>query len=488
METLSSRLRAVTQIAPEHPAIVGQGNTLSYRELLQEIQNLATHLARVGIGPGSRVGLALPNGAGFVTSFFAVVHVGGVVVPLNPVLQEAEMSAIMADARLSVVLTEQTLRERCARALGAAAGLETDRVIIPEDLDCLDDTAWTAELAEPQSQALYLYSSGTTGQPKCVARNHFNLLYETDCLIAALQLSPSDCVLGVAPFTHINGLMRSMVASMLAGATLVPLAQFERRTVGRVIQEHAITIFIGVPFMFAMLAETRWPQPIDFSSLRFCVSSSAPLRPDTSIRFHERYGLYLRQLYGTTETGTIALNLSRQPERSLDAVGTPLQGVTLDVFGEDFQVMPAGEVGDIGIQSPAAACEYLNAPEHTKMAFRDGYFFPGDIGRKDSEGLIYLLGRKSLFINRGGYKVNPYEIEELIDGHPKVQEVVVIGVETAYGDEKIKAVIVPAESFEEHEIVDYCRGKVADFKIPSIVEFRPALPKSATGKVLRKFL
>jgi long-chain acyl-CoA synthetase len=279
-----------------------------------------------------------------------------------------------------------------------------------------------------------------------------------------------------------------MVASMLSGATLIPLAQFERRAVGRIIQEHAATIFIGVPFMFAMLAETRWPQPVDFASLRLCISSSAPLRPNTCVRFHERYGIHVRQLYGSTETGSIAVNLSPRPEEFIESVGTPLEGVTVDIFSEDRRVLPPGEVGDIGIKSPAAAQEYPSSPDQTSTAFMNGYFFPGDIGRKDAEGRVYLLGRKSLFINRGGYKVNPYEIEELINRHPKVQEVAVVGVDTAYEDQKIKAVIVPTEPYEEHEIIEFCRGQVADFKIPSIVEFRPELPKSATGKVLRKML
>lgn len=494
METLSTRLRMQAEAALAHPAVIESGHTLSYRDMVHAMHELATRLVAIGIGTGSRVAVLLPNSAEFVSAFFAIAHVGGIVVPLNPALRAAEIAAILEDAQVSLVLTTAALRTQCVQALQATPSLRAEAMVLePLAESCSREQSqarsWPAELATPHSPVLYLYSSGSTGRPKRVARNHFNLLYETDRLIAALQLTPQDRVLGVTPFSHINGLMRSMVAAMLSGATLVPLAQFERRAVGRAIQEHAITVFIGVPFMFEALAETRWPQPVDFASLRYCISSSAPLRSETAMRFHERYGIYVRQLYGCTETGTIAVNLSPQPQCYGDSVGTPLEGITVEIFSENRrQILSPGAVGEIGIKSPAAANEYPGSPEQTRMAFHDGYFFPGDIGRKDAQGQIYLVGRKSLFINRAGYKVNPYEIEEILQKHPKVQEAAVIGVDTEHGDQKIKAVIVPLVPCEEREVIEFCRDKMADFKVPSIIEFRTELPKSATGKLLRTVL
>ena len=479
-----------------HPAIIEHGRILSYQELVGAVQRLAGLLVEAGARSGTPIALMLPNGARFVISFFAVTHVGGIVLPLNPSLQEPEIASVVEEAKVSLVLTIPELRYRCAQALRSAGGLGEDSVIVLDEPGQLREGSdekilampWSTERALPHAPVLYLYSSGSTGRPKRIGRSHFNLLYETDRLIAALRLSPSDHVLGVTPFSHINGLMRSMIASVLSGATLFPVAQFERRAVARFIQEHSITVFIGVPFMFAMLTETRWPQPVDFSSLRLCISSSAPLRSDLSRRFRERYGVYVRQLYGTTETGTISVNLSLRLEDSLDSVGTPLDGIDVEIFSENGRVLAPGEIGEIGIRSPAAAQEYSGLPDQTKATFWNGYFFPRDIGRKDSEGQIYLIGRKSLFINRGGYKVNPYDIEDLIHQHPKVREAAVVAVDTEYGDQKIKAVIVPSEPCEEREIIEFCCGKVADFKIPSIVDFRTELPKSSTGKILRKAL
>jgi long-chain acyl-CoA synthetase len=496
LSTLSARLSATAERYPERPAIVEGDRVRTYRGLSGAIQALARRLVDTGVEPGACVALVLPNGAGFVRSFFAVAHAGGIVFPLNPSLQEAEIAALLKDAHASLVLTVGEHRDRCARALRAAAGLEESAVIAldepaeppgPAAEEKVEPLGLSAR-ATPEATVLYLYSSGSTGRPKRIERTHFHLLYETDRLIEALQISAMDRLLGVTPFSHTNGLMRSMVASMLAGAALVPLAQFERRAVGRTLEGHAITVFIGVPFMFAMLADTRWPRPLDLSSLRFCISSSAPLRPDTGVRFQDRYGIQVRQLYGTTETGTISVNLDPEATASIASVGMPLPGVSVEIFSSDRRVLEAGAVGEIGIKSPAAASEYPAAPEQTQAAFRNGYFFPGDIGYKDPGGRIYLVGRQSLFINRGGYKVNPYEIEEVIDRHPKVRESVVVGVDTEYGDQKIKAIVVPVEPCAEEEIIEFCRGQIASFKTPSIVEFRTALPKSATGKVQRKAL
>jgi long-chain acyl-CoA synthetase len=172
----------------------------------------------------------------------------------------------------------------------------------------------------------------------------------------------------------------------------------------------------------------------------------------------------------------------------LDSVGIPLDGISVDIFSEDRQPVSAGQEGEIGIKSSAAIRQYPGLPEQTAESFWNGYFFPGDIGRKAADGSIYLVGRKSLFINRAGYKVNPTEIEELIEQHPKVKEAAVIGVDTQYGDQKIKAVLVANEPVDELEIVEFCRDKIADFKVPSIIEFRTELPKSSTGKILRKAL
>lgn len=487
METLYSKFRKIAAEHTEHPAIMGDGSCLSYGGLLTAVQQLGAELGKLGVRRGSPVGLMRSNDATFVSAFFAVAEVGGIVVPINPSFKGAEIASILADSEADLVLTSENLARNVRSAESSV------KILVPEDPRTVRSAGGyeqdePASSASPNDPVLYMYSSGSTGRPKRIIRNHYQLLYETERLIASLALSSADRVIGVAPFSHINGLMRSMVASMLSGAMLFPISQFERGAVAETIQDHRITVFIGVPFMFTVLSETRWPRPVDFSSLRWCISSSAPLRGDISRKFHERYGNFVYQLYGSTETGTIAVNLSPNPEAFLDSVGHPLDGVSVEIFSEDRQLLTGSADGEIGIRSPAAIQGYPGLPEQTQQSFWNGYFFPGDVGHKDAEGRIYLEGRKSLFINRGGYKVNPYEIEELLEQHPKIKEAAVIGVETEHRDQKIKAVIVSDEPLEELEIMEFCRARVADFKVPSIVEVRTSLPRSPTGKLLRKAL
>ena len=328
-DTVGGRFRNVADANPQHPAVLWNSRPVTYASLANGVARLARRLTEAGAEPGARVAIALPNGPAFVRAFLATAYSGGVIVPINPALTESEVASLAADAGVGFVITNAELRERCTDALLMAGNenretvLEIGDEVAPGD-DALPgepeggDTAWPEGAAASSDPVLYLYSSGSTGKPKRIVRTHFNLLYETDRLTKALGFSPEDRIIGVAPFSHVNGLTRSMLASMLSGATLVPLPKYERRAVARTIEEHRITIFIGVPFMFQVLAETRWPRPVDFSSLRYCFSSSAPLPREASVAFRDRYGLYVRQLYGSSETGTIALNLADEPAESLD--------------------------------------------------------------------------------------------------------------------------------------------------------------------------
>jgi long-chain acyl-CoA synthetase len=335
---------------------------------------------------------------------------------------------------------------------------------------------------------MFQFSSGSTGTPKKIARTHANLLFELNSLVETLNLSNQDRFIGVAPFSHVNGLMRSMMACVRVGGTLHPVAKFERQAVVRLIEANDISMFIAVPFMFSILAQSNFRPAPDFSSLRLCVSASAPMPKKFNQMFYAKFGIYVRQLYGSTETGTISVNLSPDIETSLESVGTPIAGVEVEVFLEDGRVAAVDEMGEFAVKSPGAIKGYESLPEINREAFREGYFFTGDLGQKDEHGLLSLIGRKKFFINKGGYKIDPRSIEEILEGHPKVEEVVVLGIPTPYGDEKVKAVIVPNTPCTVEEIVEHCQGKIADFKIPSLVEFRDELPKSPTGKIRRGML
>jgi long-chain acyl-CoA synthetase len=490
VKTLNEMLSIVTEQNPKRIAIVDEGRAISYAELRQYIACLVEELRRVGTRPGDRVALLLPNGLAFVKSYFSIVALGAVAVPLNDHYQQSELRSFLEISGVSLLLTSQDLAPLCRQVLAErqeACGLFL--VGHTEDASGLDpNSVANGGLAiGAETPVMHQFSSGTTGKPKRIARTHANLLFELDSLIQTLRITNEDRFLGVTPFSHVNGLMRSMMASLRGGATLYPAARFDRHVVVETIEKQRISVFIGVPFMFGVMAKTNYGRQPDFSSLRLCISASAPMPAALNRQFHEKFGIYVRQLYGSSETGTISVNLSDEIDESLESVGRPIAGVNVEIYSDDGEVTSAKEVGEIAVKSEAAIPSY-GSEDLDKGTFRNGYFFTGDLGRKDQNGLLFLVGRKKLFINKGGYKINPREVEDLLESHPKIEEAIVIGVATPFGDEKVKAVLVTNAACAQEEVIDFCRGKISDFKIPSLIEFTEAFPKSPTGKVRRELL
>lgn len=489
MKTIPEMFAKVAKESASRTAIADGNETVSYEVLERKIASLANELGNLGVRKGDRVALLLPNGLDFVRSYFAVASLGAIVVPMNDNYQQTELLYFLDVCGVSLLITTKEHAELCHQIVSMHESpckllfVEDYRGYSQAALNSLGDLE-----IEPDAPVMYQFSSGSTGRPKQIGRSHKNLLFELDSFIKTLSVTNEDRFLGVAPFSHVNGLMRSMMACISAGATLYPLPKFERRAAAEVVENNKISVFIAVPFMFTMLAQTNFRKRPDFSSLRLCVSASAPMPKKLNQEFYGSFGIYVRQLYGSTETGTISVNLSTDVQHSLESVGTPISGVEVEVFTDDGRVAKTDEIGEFAVKSPAAIKGYDGLEDANKEVFQNGYFFTGDLGIRDREGHLYLVGRKKFFINKGGYKINPHDIEQLLESHPKVEEAVVVGAPTSYGDERVKAVIVLKEPCREEEIIEYCQGKIADFKIPSVIEFRESLPKSPTGKIRRKML
>ncbi len=488
MKTVAEILPSIAERTPRQTAIVDGPKRLDYRQLDLSTRHLAIRLRELGVETGDRVGLLLPNSLEFVTAYFGAVAAGAVVVPLNEHYQETELRYFTEQCGLKVLLTSAQHRDLCGRVLEEASQpclpFFVEKWINETPLVEPDRTLW----ARPDLPVMYQFSSGSTGAPKRIARDHARILFELESFRTTMGIRSEDRFIGVAPFSHVNGLMRSMMSSLYAGATLFPVSRFDRHGVAELVERERTSIFIAVPFMFGMLAKTRFTRQPDFSSLRLCVSASAPMPVNLNQEFERRFGRFVRQLYGSTETGTISVNLSADVSESLETVGTPIRGVRVGSFSETGELLEPGAEGELGICSPGAISGYEDLEEVNREVFRDGFFLTGDIGRINARGEITLLGRKKFFINKGGYKINPQEIESLLETHPAVEEVAVVGVPTAFEDEKVKAVIIKKGEVTADELVEYCREKIADFKIPSVLEFREALPKSSTGKIRKKLL
>jgi long-chain acyl-CoA synthetase len=473
--------------APERLA-VRDGRDWSYGELRAWSARITDGLAPHCRLPGERVGLMMPNSAAYVAAFYGIARAGGVIAPLNARYRSQELVYYLGDTQATAVIVPPALLPIITETVATLAAPPT-LLVVDDAGDCTVVRAGHAT-GRPAGGTdspplLHQYTSGSTGAPKRVIRTHAQLLFELERLARLFALDVGDRLLGAAPFTHVNGLVRTMMTSMYVGGTLHPLREFRRREVLDLVTRERVTYLGAVPSLFVILADTPVRGAVDLSSLRTVFSASAPLLPADNRRFHDKYGHWIRQLYGSTETGTISVNLAADVENSLASVGHALPDVRFDVVDEQGRPLPAGEEGEVRIASPGAIASYDDNPEASASAFRDGWYWSGDLGRRAADGALTLTGRKKLLINRGGFKVNPLEVEEAIASHAKVREVAVVGAPGPHGDDLVRAVIVAHMPCTAEEIVAHCAARIADYKIPSRIEFRDALPKSETGKLLR---
>jgi long-chain acyl-CoA synthetase len=469
-------------------ALVYGDERMEYSELRERVDRLAAGLAARGLGDGAPVGLVLPNVPDFAVAFLAILRAGGVAVPLNPQFKEAELEFYFGECGVKAAIADETSAPAC---MGVAARMDAG----PEVFTSLGALVGDGTPAAPEldADAVFQYSSGSTGRPKRVPRTHRQLRAEAEAYASAIGLGGDDTVFCTIALFHTYGMGCCLLAAVHAGARLVlfdnpnPFLLQRGRALELIEREHA-TVFPGVPFTFRLLAEA--PEDADLSSLRLCYSAAAPLPRQTFDAFKERFGVPVRQLYGCTEAGCVTVNVDEDALAAPGSVGTPMDGVELRIADEQGEPVEAGRIGEILIRSDAMTRVYADAGELNGQAFSDGWFRSGDRGRIDDEGRLVITGRTKLLIDvRGSDKVDPIEVEDVLAVHPKVAEVVVVGVAGEVpGEETVKAVVVPAGDCQERELIRYCRERLADYKVPSRVEFREEIPTGPGGKVLRSYL
>jgi long-chain acyl-CoA synthetase len=387
------------------------------------------------------------------------------------------------------VITDSDGAPACS---GVAVRLEAPPEVFPSIEPLVEEGG--APPAQPglDDDAVYQYSSGSTGRPKRAPRTHRHLRAEADAYAAAIGLRPEDSIFCTIALFHTYGMGCCLLAAVRSGAALVlfenpnPFVLQRGRALALLERERA-TVFPGVPFTFRVLAEAS--EEADLSSLRLCFSAAAALPRSTFNAFRERFGVPVRQLYGCTEAGCVTVNVDDDAVATAASVGTPLEGVELRIVDEAGQPVEDGHIGDVLVRSVAMTPGYADAAELNADAFRDGWFASGDRGRIDETGRLFLTGRVKRLIDVRGDKVDPVEVEDVLAVHPKVAEVVVVGVESDVpGEETVKAVVVPAGDAHERELIRYCRERLADYKVPSRVEFLDEIPTGPGGKVLRSKL
>jgi len=471
---------------PERKAVEAHGSAVSYGDLRIAVDGFFSQLETLGFGKGDPVIVLLPNGVEFVIAVFAVAKLGGIVVPVNLSFQVKELQFYLRDSGACAVVTTAELASRH----GALIQDVNPGCHVLTSIPRSDSARPEADVARASfdGNVLYQYSSGSTGTPKRVVRNQANLVQEANNYAHTVKLTREDRILAVVPMFHAHGFGNCLLATIRVAATMYTLESFNRQQVIDALVDKNITIFPGVPFMFGILADSPSIVAARLPALRLAFSAGAPLAHQTFENFLHKFGVPVRQLYGSTETGSATINMGSTAGDLWSSVGQAIHKVEMKIVDDDGRPAGVDQTGEIVIRSQAMTRGYANLEEANRQTFRDGYFWSGDLGRVDTDGNLFISGRKTLFINVGGNKVDPAQIEALIDGHPAVAESVVLGVDGGHGQEIIKAVVVCKQACDAEQIRDWCRGKIADFKVPRIVEFRDEIPRSPLGKILRKYL
>src|SRR5579859_426099 len=490
-----------------------QVRTYTNIELARGATQLAAGLRSLGVEPGDRVLVMMPNAPEVAAAYQAVSRAGAVIIPVLPLLKGPELHFIAENSGAKAILTSSLLLPLLR---GALTAIPTMRYIIStgiasEQSEKLDDTlqivAYQDVVAKgaakveqyltdldgirptPDDMAVILYTSGTTGRPKGVVLTHRNLV--SNALggkgTAEQEERSQENQLAILPLAHAFGILVLNIV-YLSGVTVVMHARFDAQAVLSAIERHRITAFAGVPAMFVALLYTPDADKYDTSSLQYCASGSAPLPVNILEGFQQKFGCQIREGYGLSEGSAALTAHSGDIPQKPGSVGKPLPDVEVLVVDENDHPLPTGEVGEIIARGPNIMQSYYNLPEETATALRNGWLHTGDMGRFDEDGYLYIVERKKDLIIRGGFNIYPRDIEEVLTTHPAVIEVAVVGVPSERMGEEVKAFVVTRAPVDAETLMAYCREQLANYKTPSQIEFVQALPRNAIGKIDKKEL
>jgi long-chain acyl-CoA synthetase len=474
----------------ERPVLRMDDLVLSYRELREAAGRVTSLLSSLRIEPGDRVALMMPNVPAFPVIFYGAIGAGAVVVPMNPLLKSREVAFYLGDSGAKVIFAWHAASDEAAKG-AESAGAEMIRVDEPDAssvLAGLEPAGRRAERAE-NDDAVILYTSGTTGQPKGAELTHANLTRNAELTaVTLIKAGPDDVIMGCLPLFHVFGLTCGLFATICSGSCLTLLPRFDPAKALEIIGRDKVTIFEGVPTMYAAMLHQPGSADADVSSLRTCISGGAAMPVELMRSFERTFGCIILEGYGLSETSPVASFNHPDKVRKPGSIGTPILGVEMRVVDADGADVPVGEIGEIAIRGHNIMKGYWQRPEATAEAIPDGWFRSGDLAKVDEDGYFFIVDRKKDMIIRGGYNVYPREVEEVFYEHPAVAEAAVIGISHDELGEEIGAAVAlkPGEEATTGELREFVRERVAAYKYPRYVWLVPGLPKGPTGKILRR--
>ncbi len=507
--TLVDLLDEAVEAYGDATCLIYAGTSLTYKQVGDKVQRIAAFLLELGLKKGDRVGIFLPNTPEFVISYYGILKAGGVVMAMNPSYRAPEVKAQAVDAEIQFLILPG-FSYATVKPIQGETSIRRMIVVGEEPIDlAADDIPWSHIMGEyaadqpaevsvgPDDPAVFQYSGGTTGTPKCAVGLHRNLVanvYQFSHWLVNTRPG-EETVLVAIPMYHVYGMVLGMNLAVKLGARMVLISN-PRDMDGllKAIETYKATVFPGVPSLYAAI--NHYPPVLegkyDLSSIKACISGSATLPLKVKQAFEALTNGHLVEGYGLSEAPTATHCNPVLGENREGSIGLPLPNVDCKIVDLETgeKELPPGEPGELAIRGPQVMAGYHHNPEETALTLREGWLFTGDVARMDEEGYFYLVDRKKDVIKVGGFQVWPNEIEAVIQQHPKVREVAVAGVLDEEGTEVAKAWIVlkEGESADAEEIINFCDNFLTRYKIPKYIEFRESLPRTTVGKVLRRVL
>jgi len=462
---------------------------VSYRALAENVERLAGQFRSARLQPGDRVAIVLPNGLEFLVAFLALTYSRLVAAPLNPADKPDEIRFFIEDAQARAIVAEcanVTIRETAARLGVPIWQPRVDSRGVVEFLELPMSSRASIDAPKPDDVALFAYTSGTTGRPKCVPLTHANVLWSSRNIAAHYHLTSADCSMVVLPLFHGHGLIGATLSTLASGGSVIVPPRFSASDFWKPFREHHATWYSAVPTIHQVLLERADRDGAPHGGPRFIRSCSAALAPAILTKLENRFGAPVLEAYGMTEA---AHQVASNPIPPLPhKAGTVGLGSGISIIDTTGRHLAANTPGEVVVRGPNVMRGYRNNPEANAAAFIDGWFRTGDVGVIDNDGYLALTGRIKDLINRGGEKISPAEVEAVLLEHPAVAEAEVFGVpDPKYGEEVSAAVVLRGAASAE-QLQSYCRTQLADFKVPKLIHLVSAIPKNAMGKVQRRDL
>ncbi|QPP11068.1 long-chain fatty acid--CoA ligase [Streptomyces bathyalis] len=514
--------RDAVRAVPDRTALAYFDGRVSYREADELSDGIAAHLAARGFERGHRLALMLQNSPHFVLALLGAWKAGAVVVPVNPMYKAGEVAHVLHDAEVTALVCDERAWEPYLRATAADSPVRIaltaceldlqsrddprvlgfERAAPAEDAEDLLTVARSGGAAPPGREltgsdiALISYTSGTSGAPKGAMNTHANIAYNAERQHTGLQLPDASCIFVLAPLFHITGMVCELSACLAGRGTLALAYRFEAGVVLDAFLEHRPAFTVGPSTAYMALAAHPQATREHFSSFQVLSSGGAPLPPALVEKLGAAFGPYLRNGYGLTECTAPCASVPPGREAPVDpasgtlAVGVPGPDTVVSILDDDGRPVPLGEQGEIAVRGPQVVPGYWRRPKESAEAIPDGQLRTGDIGFMDSDGWLYVVDRKKDMINASGFKVWPREVEDVLYGHAAVREAAVVGVSDEYRGESVKAYVSlrPGTPAGPDELIDHCKERLAAYKYPREIEILADLPKTTSGKILRREL